>query len=168
MMMKFNDFEFPVNPKSIELSSSANCRKKSIYGKNSVVENVSVNPVIISGGGEMYGENAREECTCLLNMLRAKRSHWLFAPNMTPVKAFLTEFAYKQNSVKNSCFYSFKFVEDCNDKSMSLNLPYTVAGEGENAFDIAHRCDVSVNDIMACNDFKTPFDINAGDKVVLR
>lgn len=168
MKMKFNDFEFPVNPKSIEISSSTNCRKKSIFGRNTAVENVSVNPIVISGSGEIYGKSGEEACSYLLHMLKTKCAYWLFAPNMIPVKAFLTEFSYTQNSVKNSYSYSFRFVEDCNDKSECLQLPYTIALKGENAFDIAFRCRVSVDDIMKNNDIRTPFDISGGDKVVLR
>ncbi len=168
MKMKFNDFEFSVNPKSIEISSSTNCRKKPIFGENTAVENVSVNPIVISGSGEIYGKNAEMDCSYLLHMLKTKCSYWLFSPNMIPVKAFLTEFVYNQSSVKNSYSYSFVFVEDCNNKSECLRLPYTIALDGENAFDIAFRCNASVDEIMNNNDIKTPFDISEGDKVVLR
>ena len=48
------------------------------------------------------------------------------------------------------------------------DFKYTFAKAGENAFEIANRCDISVNDIMLFNDFKTPFDIKTGDRVVLR
>lgn len=167
MKMKFGTFEFPVNPKNLKVSSSANCREKAIFGKNAVVENVSVNPTIISGKGELADKNGEATCSYLMHILKTKKSYWLFAPDMVPIKAYLTDFTYEQSSLRNSYLYTFKFVEDCKDKSEMIKIPYTIARNGENAFDIAYRCGVSVDDIMMKNDIATPFDIREEDKVML-
>lgn len=166
MKLKYKDFEFPVNPGSINISSSTNCRSKSVFGKNSVTENVSVNPVTVTGDGEFF--DGTEVCAELQNMLKDKSSGWLYIPSAAPVKAFFTEFKFSKSNKKNSVAYSFKFTEDCTDRSARINFRFTIAEEGENAFEIANRCNASVNDIMSLNDIKSPFDINAGDRVVLR
>ncbi|MGN1202221.1 MAG: LysM peptidoglycan-binding domain-containing protein [Eubacterium sp.] len=168
MKLKYKDFEFPVNPGSIEILSSTNCSSKEIYGGNSVCENVSVNPIAVTGSGEFYGDNCEEHCAALQNLLKSTSSGWLFLPSAPPVKAFFTEFKFSKNSKKNSISYSFRFTEDCSSKKTQKAFNYTVAAQNENAFEIAGRCGVSVNDIMSLNDLKSPFDISQGDKVVMR
>lgn len=168
MKLKYKNFEFPSNPEKIEMLSSTNCSSNAVLDKNSVVQNVSVNPVIVKGSGEFYGSIGEETAAFLQNMLRDKRSGWLMLPFSMSVKAFFTAFEFRKNSSKNAVLYSFEFTEDCSDRMAEREYKYTFAKTDENAFEIANRCDVSVNDIMCFNDFKTPFDIKEGDRVVLR
>ncbi len=168
MKLKYKEFEFPVNPDSIEISSSSNCSSKPVFGGNSNVENVSVNPIIVSGNGEFFGESAREYCACLQNLLKRKESGWLFVPSSPPVKAYFTEFKFSRNTKRNSISYFFVFTEECSDRKSERLFKYTYAEKDENAFELANRCNVSVNDIMRLNDFKSPFELTEGDRVVLR
>lgn len=168
MKLKYKNFEFPMNPESLKISSSTNCEKRAVFGKNSIVQNVSLNPVTVTGNGEFYGDKGDEYCAVLQNMLKNKSSGWLFLPGGHCVKVFFTEFSFHKKSKKNAVQYSFAFTEDCTDRKAQRNLKYTLAEKDENAFEIANRCDVSVNDIMKLNDLKSPFDINFGDRVVLR
>ncbi|MGN0522376.1 MAG: hypothetical protein ACI4IQ_07045 [Eubacterium sp.] len=166
--MKFRDFEFPVNPSSIIVASQRNISTSCSTDGSSTVQNVSQNPVTVSGEGEFFGEEPEKYCTQLNHMLRTGVSGWLFVPYAEPVKAFLSEFSYSK-SVKKSCIsYKFKFIQADLDRKESADFGYTYAQSGENAFDIAYREGVSVSDIMRLNDFKTPFDISDGDKVMLK
>lgn len=168
MKLKYKDFEFSVNPSSIEIFSSANCAVKAVFNENSVTQNVSVNPVIVVGSGEFYGDKCDEYCAFLQNMIKEKSSGWLILPSAPPVKAFFTEFKFCKSSKKNCLAYSFEFTEDCTRRSPIKHLKYTIAETGENAFEIANRCNTSVNEIMCLNDLKSPFDIKSGDRVVLK
>lgn len=168
MKLKYKNFEFPSNPEKIEILSSTNCSSSAVLDKNSAVQNVSVNPVIVKGSGEFYGNTGEETAALIQNMLRDKRSGWLMLPFFVPVKAFFTAFEFCKNSSKNAVSYSFEFTEDCSGRVAERDFKYTLAKAGENAFEIANRYDISVNDIMLFNDFKTPFDIKEGDRVVLR
>ncbi|MDE6155870.1 MAG: LysM domain-containing protein [Eubacterium sp.] len=168
MRLKYKWFEFPSNPYKIEISSSVNCSSKSLPGRNSVVENISVNPTVVCGNGEFYGENCEEYCARLKIMLADTESGWLFLPSSPPVKAFFTLFKFSKSAKKNAVSYSFEFIEDCTDRRSYNNPDFIIADGMENAYEIANRFDVSVNDIMILNDFKSPFSIVKGDKVVLR
>ncbi len=167
MKMKFKDFTFPSNPGEIEVFSSTNIQSKAIYDSGSKTENVSVNPIIIKGKGEFFGDNAEELCLYLQHMLKDKTTGELMLPSSAGLNAFLTEFTYSKSCKKGSITYSFIFTEDCRQKREKRALPYTIARNGENAFDIANRCNISVSDIMRLNVYKTPFSIKNGDKVVL-
>lgn len=168
MRMKYKDFEFPSNPAEIEIISSSSYSNKSELNGGSIVENLSVNPTVVCGNGEFYGEGSEAYCARLQNMLKDRASGWLFVPSAPPVKAFFTEFKFGKSNKKNAVSYSFKFTEDCIEKEARVKPEYITACEGDNAFEIANRFSVSVNDIMRLNDFKTPFDISEGDGVVLR
>lgn len=168
MKMKFKDYTFLSNPSKLEIAASTNVRSKPIFGKSSSVSNVSVNPIIVKGSGEFYGDGAEEGCYYLQHLLRCKCSGILLLPSSGSLTAYLTEFSFSRDACKGGVLYSFTFTEDCSDKEESRRFHYTVAADGENAFDIAGRCGVSVSVIMAKNSFKTPFSINSGDRVVLR
>lgn len=168
MKMKFKNFEFPANPSEITVNNTSNCHSSALPWKNSVVENISINPATVEGKGEFYSNNGLEACSRLQKMLREKTSGWLFAPGIVPLKAFLTDFNWKQNSKSKSFLYNFKFVEDCTEKSEIENLSFVIALQGQNAFDIAFENGVSVDDIMILNNLITPFDIKENDRVVLR
>lgn len=166
--MRFGSFIFPANPKSLEICSNTNVSINPVFSANSSVQNVSVNPVIVKGNGEFFGNNAEELCNCLQHMLKTKESGILILPTTVGMNAYLTDFTFSRSADKSSIYYSFVFTECCDNKSERRNFYYTSALLGENAFMIANRCGVSVNDIMRNNDFKTPFDIQEGDRVVLR
>lgn len=167
MKAKYKGFELPVNPSCLEVLSSTNCESKGSISANSFCENVFVNPTVVTGQGELYGDKGGEYCSLIQNMLKSTSSDWLFIPGFAPIKAFLTEFKYSR-SVSNGAYqYSFKFVEDCKGKSAKRFVAYTIAQRGENAFDIADRCGIAVDDVMSLNDFKSPFDISEGEKVVI-
>lgn len=167
MRMQYKDFIFPSNPRNIKVSSSVNCSEKPVYGQNSDVQGVSVNPSVITGNGEFYFEKGEDGCSYLMHLLRQATSGWLFVPSSPPMKAFLTEFSFEKNAQKGCCTYSFEFKEDCTDKSETVLFAQTIARKGENMFEIANRCNVDVSAIMRLNDFKTPFDIKEGDVVRL-
>ncbi|MDE5964006.1 MAG: LysM peptidoglycan-binding domain-containing protein [Eubacterium sp.] len=167
MKMKFKDFTFPSNPKEIKINISSNIQSKGVYGGSSTTENVSVNPIIISGKGEFFDDNAEELCLYLQHMLRDKTAGELMLPSSAGLNAFLTEFTYSKNCRKGSTEYYFVFTESCNKTNNKRKTNYTIAEKNENAFEIAGRCNISVSDIMSLNDFQTPFSINEGDRVVL-
>lgn len=168
MKMRFNDFVFPANPAKLEILLSSNFSSSPVFGRGSSVQNVSVNPAVIKGSGEFYGSRAESSCCYLQHILRLRTAGILFIPSSGSYNAYLTEFNFSRNADKSGIAYSFVFTESCSDRKERRSFCSTVAKEGENAFDIADRCCVSVNEIMERNSFKTPFDINKGDRVMMR
>ena len=166
--MKYKDYEFPQTPSKIEILSNTNVSKSPVFDGNSVVENVSVNPVTVKCTGEFFGKEGRECCDMIQNLLKQSDAGWLFAPELSPVKAFLTSFSYSKGVDKNSISYVLEFTECCDSSKGTAVINYTVCRAGENAFDIANRCSIDVETVMKLNDFISPFDINEGDKVMIK
>ncbi|MGN1421499.1 MAG: LysM peptidoglycan-binding domain-containing protein [Eubacterium sp.] len=166
--MKFGNFEFPSNPKAIKAEISSAVIYSPVYGGKSKTEKITDKPTVISGNGMFFSDNGVEYCQRLSKMMKDKKSSWLFCPGVYPIKAFLSDFSYQLDSKSNGVYYSFSFIEDCTKVSAEREFIFTVADSGENAFDIAHRCGVSVDDIMRLNDITTPFDIASGRRIRIR
>jgi hypothetical protein len=99
--------------------------------------------------------------------LRSGDAGWLFLPSGEAVYCYFTELALSQSSQKGAISYSAVFTEADTKRQEKKHFSFTYATEGENAFDIAYREGISVSELMRLNDFKTPFDIKSGDRVVL-
>lgn len=166
--MKFGELEFPSNPKTIKAEISSKVIYSPVYGGISKTEKITDKPTVISGSGMIFSDDGVEFCQRLSRMIKAKKSSWLFCPGIYPIKAFLSDFTYQLDSKSNGVDYRFSFVEDCANISVKRDFCFTVAGENENAFDIAYRCGVSVDDVMRLNDIATPFDFSNGERVRIR
>ena len=168
LKMRYKSFEFETNPMMICVNSSRNIKEVSLINSSSAVENVSRNAAVISGEGAFYGEKAAENAAALEALQHSGDSGWLFLPDGGCYDAYFKELTIKADSKKNCILYSFSFIENCSGKSESCDFEATYAAEGENMFDIAFRCKTAVETLMRLNDYKNPFAVCAGDRVVLK
>lgn len=163
--MKYGGLEFPSNPETLKAEISSASVQYRIHGAGSIVKKISDKPCTVSGKGIFYSDNAKDFCARLARASKKSSSQWLLCPGVYPFKAYLDEFGYSLDCKSGGVSYYFKFTEDCGDVSAFKRLRFAIACEGENAFDIAHRCGVSVDDIMRLNELETPFDITAGRRI---
>ncbi len=168
MKMKYKDFEFPLNPSVIKVKHSRNITENPIIDSDSAVYNISKNASVISGEGSFFGEKAFHYASELERLSKSNSSGWLFTPNGGCFNAYLKEVTIKSDAKRNEVFYTFTFIENCNHKKNQKDIEFVYARKDENLFDIAHRCDVPIEKLLELNNRKNPFDISAGDKVVLR
>ena len=166
--MKFKDFEFPSNPAVIKTELSANVREEPLFQSNSAVYNISRNATVISGEGCLWGEERYTASALLKKLQSGSGAGWLFLPDGSCFNAYFTSLTIKEDAKKGCVSYAFSFTENCSHGKEEYDFGFTLALKNENMFDIAHRCGVAVETLMRLNDFKTPFSIKEGDKVVLR
>ncbi len=165
--MQYKDFVFPQNPAEIKVESSGLQTVKSVNGETPFVNGGGRKPVVVSGEGSFYGDNAVTDALSLQHFLSSSESGWLIVPASPPIKAFLTSFSSVCNAVKNCVFYTFTFTEDCSHKKYGGNPKYTYAQVDENLFDVSRRTGVSIDKIMEVNDFETPFSVRNQNRVML-
>lgn len=168
MKMKFKDFEFPSNPTVIKTELSNNVRENPLFGSDSAVYSVSRNAAVISGEGSLWGEERFTASALLKKLHSGSEAGWLFLPDGSCCNAFFTSLTLTEDAKRGCISYSFSFTENCLHKKEEYDFGFTVALENENMFDIAHRCGVAIETLMRLNDFKTPFSVKEGDKVVLQ
>ncbi len=166
--MRFKDFVFDTNPSYIQVITARDISKSPIYSGKEVIQDISQKPIVVKGKGMFLGEGADEKCSHLSYLLRQGGAGELHCPSLYPIEAIFTEFKYDSSAKGEKIEYEFEFTQVCDDKKEIMPLDYVTAKEDENAFDIAARENVSVDDIMRKNDFETPFSITKGDRVNLR
>ena len=105
--------------------------------------------------------------TCHI-FLRQGGAGELHCPSLYPIEAIFTEFKYDSSATLGKIEYEFEFTQVCDDKKEIAPLDYIVAYDGDTAFDIAARANMSVDEIMQLNDIESPFSIKKGDRVKLR
>ena len=166
--MRYKDFEFDQNPAQIKVASAGIQAVHPVTGAVSVVDGICRKPTVVSGKGSFFGTDAVCRALLLRELLFSQESGWLFVPSAPPMRAFFTDFTSECNTQKNCVLYTFAFTEDCSERKEKFDFGYTVAEAEENAFDIANRTGVSVDAIMRCNSYPTPFDVQKGDQVMLQ
>lgn len=166
--MKFKGFSFDVNPDFIEVCRKRSIKEKVLLGGKTKVESGALCPSVIKGSGCFYGDTAYERLALLEMLHQTGGAGWLFLPQGSAYKALFKELTVSFNSAKNRYDYSFVFVECPSDKKAQYDFRFTAADDNENLFHIAHRCRVPVERLLELNDYKTPFDVKTGDRVVLK
>lgn len=168
MIMKYKSLEFPKNPSTLEIKASSLTAKLPIISKRSAVQNISEEPAYIKACGVLYSQEGEQWSASMKALVGDKKSGWLFTPGAPPMRAFLSSFTFKRNSRKNEIEYCAEFLEDCSEVKPYANIKYAYAKKGENAFDIAYRCGMSVDELEELNGYISPFDIKENDRMVIR
>lgn len=166
--MKYKGFEFPCNPARVQIKSSRTVSETALINSGGSADDICANPREVFGEGRFFGEGALEASSHLEAMCKTEGAGWLYLPSGECMTAILKELTISQDANKNEVSYSFKFIETRGAKETVYRPKSTAVREGENLFDVAHRCGVPIEKLISLNDFKTPFDVSAGEGVALR
>ncbi len=166
--MIYKGFEFPVNAQELETEFSKRTAALPILKRSARVREVCFNPAVISGRGILSGEKAQEQANELVRLFREEDGAYLFSPIFPPIKAFFTELKLKTAANREGIEFSFRFVEEYCAKKGGYSFGYTYAREGENLYDVANRCSVSVEELFSLNGYKDLFSVNEGDRIWLK
>lgn len=165
--MNYKGFEFDANPNTLKASYTKAISKKRIPFSTSVSEEISSTEAVISGNGFFVGEDAMKKAYEMLRVFNKKGSDYLFCSSALPIKAFFCDLDISYSSVEDKVSYSFTFVQDADNKASDFDFGYTIAKQGENAFDIANRMGVDIDKIVEANSLEDLFSICEGDKIWL-
>ena len=113
------------------------------------------------------GEDSAKKAFELVRAYNKKGSDYLFLPNSVPIKACFSSLSISYCAGNDRVDYSFEFVQECKEKNEEHNPDYTVAADGENLFDIAHRTGMQIENLVEANDFGDVFAVKEGDRVWL-
>lgn len=166
--MKFKDFEFPNNPLFIKTEMEQHMRESSVLSGESRVFRISDRATVIKADGCFWGENGADAAFRLKILMKSKKPGWLFLPDGGCCNVYLSSLNITEDAKKSCVSYSISFIEKSPAKRGNYHFGFTYAEEDENMFDIAFRCDKSVEKLMEINDFSNPFSVKKGDKVVLQ
>lgn len=165
--MSYKGFDFEVNPSSIEVSLSKNISTKQLPFCSSKTQEISFAPTVISGKGRFCCDNAGEQAFKLERIFKSNGSAYLFAPGISPMKAFFKSLSISSDSRDGSICYSFEFIEDNQGKKSEHKFDYIYADNGDNLFTISNKTGVAVEKLFELNNYKDLFSVRNGDKVWL-
>lgn len=165
--MRYKDFEFPQNPSQIKITRTKNISENPLFDVGSCVQEVSKNAAEITVAGKLPADESGVVLLRLKMLQEEKGSGSLFLPGGEYFDAFFEKFETVRNAAQNIVEYTAVFRENENHRKNRIDFGFTYAQKGENAFDIANRCAVAVEKIMQLNEFKSPFDIDEGSRVII-
>ena len=166
--MKFKDFEFPSNPFFVKTEMAQRIKESPVLSGEACVFSIADRATVIKADGCFWGEEAEEASLKLKILMKSRKAGWLFLPDGSCFNVYLSSIDIKEDAKKNSVSYSISFIERSSSKQEEYNFGFTYAKENVNMFDIAFRCDKSIENLMKLNDFSNPFSVKKGDKVVLQ
>ncbi|MDE5996348.1 MAG: hypothetical protein K2G56_05455 [Eubacterium sp.] len=166
--MKFEDFEFPNNPLFIKTEMAQRMNERCVLNGKSKIFPVSDRATVIKADGCFWGEDGADASFKLKILMKSRKAGWLFLPDGSCYNAYLSSLDIQEDAKKSCISYSISFIEKSNDKKSEYPFEFTYAEENETMFDIAFRCDKSIERLMELNDFSNPFSVQKGDKVVLQ
>ncbi|MEG0894296.1 MAG: DNA circularization N-terminal domain-containing protein [Oscillospiraceae bacterium] len=108
--IKFNGYEFLINPETILIKHSRNYAQFSSVLSGSIVQNLGTNATVFQAEGCFYGNDCYMQYQNLLAKLNGTGEGILYVPNIIPFKAILCNLEVTANSAPNLLCYKIKFI----------------------------------------------------------
>lgn len=169
--MIFKSFKWPVEPKTINVSMSKNL--KTDFLPHIGIKQTAINRSykIISGNGELKGENCSKQFAQLADIFIENSSGQLIIPSFAPIQAFFVELSITSSNSADSLNYKFKFIEDCSHKSSDVtatNQTYYTIKNHESLWEVAKKFNIYIEDLIQKNPhIPSPYSTKPGDKIKL-
>lgn len=167
-VMRYKGFTFWCNPLSIEVQSKRNTAKYILPYKGEQCEDLGSACRVITGKGELKGEDCLEQYASLRALQLKEDYGVLTLPNAQPMNAYFTKLVVLANEAPDRVFYSFEFTESkALEDTKSLNLTHKVKAD-ETLYDIAFDYGLSVDKLVLFNpQIRRPDELSEGEEVKL-
>lgn len=170
--MSYKNYIFTHNPEQIVIEEEKNIKEFILPFYGNVLQNCGRKKRIVSGKGELFGENPIAQFQELRNVYESQGTGYLKLPNIPAFLAIFRSLKMTGQGNENIITYSFEFWEQITNESTAIEenegLEHTVL-DGETLWSISSRYDTSVSALLAANeDIKRPDELTAGQKVKIK
>ncbi len=168
--MKYKDYTWKHNPKTIKITRKSNLKDLNVPYAGSIIQNLGLEKRIISGSGELFGQDCYEQFNILNDVYREQESGYLHINGISPFKAFFRYLNLESNPQPNLISYSFEFWEDMQIDNSGLKsfAKYHVVTQGETLWDISYIYGTSVYKLIKLNpNIKNPEKLYVGQRVIV-
>ncbi len=110
--LKYKDFTFPHNPRSIQVESQSRTAALLRPGIGGLAQNLGPACRVVRGEGAFYGSTAAEHCRRLQQLQAESSSGSLFIPSLAPMRAFFTKLTLLCEGDGSILVYQFEFTEE--------------------------------------------------------
>ena len=159
VQFQFKDYIFPINPNRFRISRGRVLKtfQPPMAGagvvRRAVIQPIGLEPVVITGTGELAGEDPMAEYVSLYQLFLQEGSGLLTLPGLTPFYCYFQSLQLTGEAGPNVLGYEFSFLEDCEKNSAALeHVPqYYVCRSGDTLCLAAVKCGVSVEELRSQN-----------------
>lgn len=163
--MRFKGFQWHHNPREITFECGRKVNEhKAPFGK-AYIQDIGRKNMIVRGTGELYGTDCLEQFDALLQLFKNGGQGVLAIPKLTPIYAVFESIKILGEPKPDVLTYSFVFREVMERKTDVKPLTY-VPKAGETLWDISHKFDISIDELVSLNiNVKRP-DISVEGSVI--
>ncbi len=150
-LMRFMGYQWKHNPLEIRITEKNAGQFETLNGMGERLLPGVRKCTIITGKGELVGENAIEVYEELSSLFKEKKTGILTIPGIAPMYAQFSELSSEATTEPDVIFYSFTFTEvESVAKNISQKEIY-IASEGESLFSISQAEGVSLETLVELN-----------------
>lgn len=165
--MRFAGYEWRYNPLTLKITHELSHKKRVQPTRGEVVAEPYVKVAVISGKGELSGEDCLEQCWEIEKIYRKGKAQVLTLPGRAPMTAYFTHFAVQATDTPDLITYSFEFTQ-ADTQSALAKEQYHTGNEWDSLYSIARDYEVTVEKLVELNPWiKRPDEQLAGKKVRL-
>lgn len=147
--MRFKGFSWHHNPREITFECGRKVNEhKSPFGK-AYIQDTGRKNMIVKGVGELYGTDCMEQFDRLLQLFKSGGQGVLAIPKLTPIYAIFESIKILGEPKPDVLTYSFVFREVMERKTDVKSFSYIA--KNETLWDISHKFDISIDELVALN-----------------
>ncbi len=164
--MRFAGLEWKYNPLTLKITHELSHKKRVMPNSGEAVADTVLRVNVISGKGELTGEDCIEQYKELEKVFRMGRRGVLTLPDRAPVYAYFTKLYAQATDTPELIEYGFEFVEETAGEA---DKPCYHTGNGwDSLYSIAYEYNVALERLVELNPWiKRPDEQLAGKKVRL-
>lgn len=148
--MRFNGFSWHHNPHEITFECDRKVNEhNSPFGK-AYIQDTGRKNIIVKGVGELYGTDCMEQFDRLLQLFKRGGQGVLAIPKLTPIYALFESVKILGEPKPDVLTYSFVFREVMERKTDLKPMSY-IAQKDETLWDISHKFDIPIDELVALN-----------------
>ena len=150
--IRFKGYSWVHNPKILKISKEQNLREHHIPFGKSALQDLGGKARIISGTGQLIGEDCIDQYNQLVALHSKEGSGILSLPDTKPYYAFFKSIELACDPTPQVVTYNFVFVEDVTrQKTSSATMYHTVKNDKETLWDISYKYGVEMNTLVSLN-----------------
>lgn len=168
-LLQFRNFRFPYNPKRFSVQGGKQMFCPFAPGMGSIVRQLGRKARTVTGEGEFFGPNAREQFEKLWALFLEQEDGLLSLPAAAPFYAYFSSLTLTGEAGDNLLRYAFTFIESDRQTGTSFSQAalWTV-GSGESIWQVAASAGVSVEDLYRANPQLYTGELREGMEIQVR
>lgn len=166
--MRFKGFDWSHNPKKLSIKNNRKTVTVSYPYSYAETEEMFKQCCVISGEGELYGEDCVKQFNRLNGLFSEKGAGVLSIGGMPSAEAYFTKLELLCEPKENVISYAFEFVQSSSAKKAGTGVNYHIVKAEETLWDIAYIYNTAVERLLELNpSCKRPDSLSEGDRVII-